>query len=83
MLCKIHAIVEYSPNFDSTIVAGSIQQEVTGAMDSVAGRRYAVSAVPEMVGPCSRGDLGTGLAAGAPRIISHIEDGANQECLIA
>jgi len=75
---KIHAIVEYPSDLDPTILTGSIQQEVARTMNSVGGGIHAVSAVPKMIGSCSRSDLRAGLAARTLWILGHVEDGAKQ-----
>jgi len=81
-LRKIHAIVKHSPNLHLPVVTRAIKQEVPRTTNATAGGFDVVPAVPKVVSPCRRGDFRTGLAAGAARIIGHIENGTNQECLV-
>ncbi len=83
MLRKIHPLVQHASNFDPSIVARSIEQEVPRLTDSIAGRLHSVSAVPKMIGPGSGSDLSAGMAADAIGIIDYIENGLNQQRLVA
>jgi hypothetical protein len=80
---KIHAVMEDPSNLDPAVVACSVQQEVAGSMDSVGRWRYSVSTVAEMIGSGRCGNFRSRLAAGTLGIIGHVEDGADQERLVA
>jgi hypothetical protein len=74
MAYNVHPIMEDSSNLDLTVLADSIQQEITWPMNSVAGRLNTVATVPKMIRPRGRGNFWPGLAAGMLRILDYIVD---------
>ncbi len=75
--------MEHAADIHLAVVADSIHEEVTWAMNRADRLPDAIPAIPEMIGACGRGDLRTGVTAGTLGTLSHVDDGPGQQRLVS
>jgi len=80
---QIHAVVQHSADFQAAIGRQASDQEVPRFPNTALGLGNVVAAIEKMVGQRALGEFRTGLAPRPPGVGGHVENGLNEQRLIA